>query len=278
MSDLANRPVRWSWLSRFLSSPLHARDAALHGKDPTPAMKLGTAGHVVTFEQPYQVFRKENPKTGLVWTRAAKAWDEEEERCKAEGKPLITVAEYDKACRIRDALRGNADAAHLLFGAGTVREQVIHWHRGEEKRACSSTPDARKPGDWIADLKCTRTAEPEKFSRGFPWTTYAGQLRFYREADCFDTNRSIGRLGPDLYIVAIEPFAPYAVTVFELDATARDHGDRQIATCWERLIQAERFNEWPGYAQGVVPLSVEERDAEPQFIDDKDERTADEAA
>lgn len=279
-SDLADVPVRWSWLSHFLSSALHAREQALHGKEPTPAMKLGTAGHVVTFEQPYEVFRKTNPKTGKVWNRSAKAWDEDEARCKADGIELLTVAEYDKACRIRDALRGNRDAERLLFGPDVVREQPIHWVR--RGRACSSRPDARKPGDWIADLKCVRTARPDRFASSCRFNGYPGQLRYYREADCFEMGRHVDSLHVDLYVVAIEPFAPYAVTVFELDPTAREHGDRTIATCWELLTQAEATNYWGGYAEGVVPLvipandeaSIDWNDIDPPDPEDRDDEEA----
>ncbi len=268
VSDLADHPVRWSWLSHFLSSALHAKEAALHGKEPTPAMKLGTAGHVVTFEQPYDVFRAISPKTGKTWNRNSKAWDEFETDCEARGVTPLTVAEYDKACRIRDALRGHADAAPLLFGMGVVREQTIRWSR--DGRACSSRPDARKPGDWIVDLKCCRTAKPDRFARGFKWTTYPGQFIYYREADCYDTGRSVDRLGPDLYCVAIEPFAPFAITVFELDATARDYGAGQVTTCWEQLTEAERFNRWGGYSESIVQLSIESDDGDLTFVDAED--------
>lgn len=268
-SDLADVPVRWSWLSHFLSSALHAREAALHGREPTAAMKLGTAGHAVSFEQPFDVFREVNPKTGKVWTRGAKAWDEAKADRDKRGIALITVVEYDKACRIRDALRSHPEAAPLLFGAGVVREQPIDWTR--HGRKCSSRPDARKPGDWIADLKCVKTARPDRFTSAARWNGYPGQLRFYREADCFEMGRGVGALGVDTYNVAIEPFPPYAITVFELDPTARDHGDRSIATCWEALEQAERFNEWPGYAEGIVPLVIEQDDGEEMFLDDGDQ-------
>ncbi|MBP9863761.1 MAG: PD-(D/E)XK nuclease-like domain-containing protein [Kofleriaceae bacterium] len=266
-SDLADVPARWSWISHFMSSALHARHAALHGKEPTAAMKLGTAGHAVTFEQPFEVFREVNPKSGKVWNRSAKAWkDAKADRDKA-GVALITVGEYDKACRIRDALRGHADAAHLLFGAGVVREQNIRWTR--HGRACSSTPDARKPGDWVADLKCTRTAKPAQVTKAARWNGWPGQLAFYREADCHDTGRHIDALGHDLYIVAIEPFAPYAVTVFELDAITRDFGSRQVTLCWEALVQAEAINQWPAYVQAIAPLVVDDADdSDMQFIDD----------
>lgn len=271
-SDLADTPARWSWLWSIMASPAHAREAALRGKDPTISMKLGTAGHAVTFEQPYKVFRKENPKTGKVWNRSAKEWKEDDAQCKAEGSVLLTVKEYDKACRIRDALRGHPDAAALLFGDGVLLEQPIHWHRGADKRVCSSRPDARKPGQWTADLKVVRSANPAPYM--FPLAAkragYLGQLAYYREADCFELGRSLDVLGPDLYLVAVEPFPPWAVTVFELDRTAREHGEKNVAACWELLTAHEAINSWPAYSHSIVPLVVEDRDDDFSAIDPPD--------
>lgn len=276
-SDLADVPARWSWLSHFYASPLHARHAALYGKEPTAAMKLGTAGHVVTFDEPFEVFRTVNGKTGKVYNRSSKEWKAQKAAADAAGVTLLTVKEYDHACRMRDALRGHPDAAPLLFGAGVVRERPIHWHRGSTRRVCSSRPDARKPGDWIADLKTCRTAKPEKFTRAAQWSGYPGQLAYYREADCFELGRHVDSLhAADLYIVAIEPFAPYAITVFELDASARAYGERQVDTCWGRLVEAEATNRWPAYTESIAPFVIEEdEDGELTFLDDDAPATSD---
>lgn len=256
MSRLAHVPVRWSWLSQFGQSAAHALESALHGKEPTVSMKLGTAGHVVTFEQPFEVFRAVNPKTGAVWTRSAKAWDEAEADCAARGVTLLTVAEYDKACRIRDALRGHSDAASLLFGPGVVVEQRIAWDR--DGRACASTPDARKPDAWIVDLKVVRSAAPRKFCIAAWRAGYPGQLMFYREADRHDLGLHPDSLGVDLFNVAVESSPPYAVQVYELPTATRDYGANLIGRYWEALRVAEECDEWPAYSLGRVMLEIDE--------------------
>jgi hypothetical protein len=184
---------------------------------------------------------------------------------------LLTVKEYDHGCRMRDALRSHADAAALLFGPGVVLEQPIHWARGSTLRACSSRPDARKPGDWIVDLKTCRTAKPERFTNAAKWSGYPGQLAYYREADKFERGVHVDSLAAaDLYIVAIEPFAPYAITVFRFDVTASDYGARQVDTCWGRLVEAEASNTWPAYVESIAPFVIEDDgDGELTFIDDE---------
>jgi hypothetical protein len=271
VSDLAHVPARWSVLSQ--PTPAHMRHAALYRNEPTACMKLGTAGHAVTFDVPYEVFRVENPKTGKVWNRNAKAWDEFEADCEARGVVPLTVAEYDKASAIRDALRGNPDAEALLFGAGVVRERRLVWER--DGRACASIPDARRAGDFVADLKVVRSADPAPYR--FPLAAkragYPGQLMFYREADCYERGVHVESLScADLYNVAVESSPPYAVTVFRLDPTAREFGQRLLASRWELFRSCEAVNVWPAYSQSIVPLVIEEDRIEgDDYIDPPDE-------
>lgn len=247
-SDLADVPVRWSWLSHFGSSPLHARHAALHGREPSTSMRLGTAGHVVAFDQPYVVWAER---------RAGKLWEEFRERHERDGTVVLSAKEYSHGCAMRDALRSHPLAAPLLYGDGVIREQHLRWER--HGRACSSRPDARKPGEWIVDLKTCRTAHPSRFQAAARWSGYCGQLRFYQEADLVERGLGLGSLRTaGLFIVAIEPVPPYAITVFELDASARRFGERSVAACWEQLVACEASNAWPSYSQSIVPFTADD--------------------
>lgn len=257
VSDLADRPVRWSILSQ--PTPAHMRHAALFGKEPTAAMKLGTAGHAVAFEVPFEVFDAVSPKTGEVTTRNSKAWKEFEADCIDRGVVPLMPAEYEKACAIRDALHACADARDLLFGADVLRETRLTWIR--EGRACSGIPDARRPGDTIADLKVVRSSDPapHRFPRSARDYGYPGQLVFYREADCIDRGvRVDSLLRADLYNVAVESAPPHAVTVFRLDHTAQAYGERLLRAKWEVFRNCEASNAWPAYSQSVVEMSIDD--------------------
>ncbi len=241
-------PVRWSWLSRFAQSAAHARHAALRGKDPTPAMKLGTATHAAVFE-PHRLVEY----AGKV--RRGKEWDAFQ-AAQAPDAVIVNARELAHAQAVAAALVADPIAAPLLFGDGVIHERKIAWAR--HGRSCMSTPDARKPGEWIVDLKTCRSALPSQFVRAATWAGYPGQLAFYQEADAFDA--ALDEPRADLYIVAVEPFPPYAVTTFRLDDFAIDLGRRTIAAYWNAMTACEASDYWPGYAQSAVTFTADDPD------------------
>ena len=60
--------------------------------------------------------------------------------------------------------------------------------------------------------------------------------------------------------VVVEPFEPYVVTTFRLDAMAIDTGRRQIDQWWSLLENCEATDHWPGYAQSVATLTADDPD------------------
>lgn len=265
--DTRTVPVRWTWLSKMDLSAQHAAHAAKTCGDDTGsiAMRFGIGVHAVAFGQPFEVFRETSPKTGKVWNRNAKAWDEFEAACKAAGAHPLMPDEYDDACRIRDALYADRDASRLLFGPGVINEGPISWKR--DGRDCSSRLDARKPGGWIADLKSCRSAQPKRFQNVADWYGYLGQLAFYEEADAFATGRDVEANPIPLYIVAIESAAPHAIVTYELDEAARAKGRRTVDRHWRALMLAESSQVWSGYSQSIVPLTVDAANDEPTELD-----------
>lgn len=255
MSQIAHLPIRWSSLSRFEQSPAHALHAALHGSDPTPAMKLGSAAHAAAFE-PHRL----RIYTGK--TRRGKEWDAFKVAQPADAV-IVNVREHTIAQHVAAALRA-ADVARvdldgvtplpLLFGRGVEVERNIQWTR--HGRACSSTPDARLPGQWVADLKCARSGQPSRFVRTATWAGYHTQLAFYQEADAAE----LGLPAPQarLFSVVVEPFAPYVVTTYELDAYAIAAGAQKITEWWNRLRDCEATDHWPGYVQTIATFTADD--------------------
>lgn len=270
MSRIAHIPVRWSWLSRIESSPAHALWHAEHGSDPTPVMKMGSAGHAATFE-PHRlrvytggtlIDEKGKAKT-YSDTRQGKCWEAFKAAQPADAV-IVNARELEIANQIAAALR-RADEERrdvdgrplpLLFGPGVLRERNIRWTRNG--RACSSTPDARLPGSWVADLKIARSGKPDRYVRSATWSGYPAQLAFYQEADAYETGEDID--GIRLFSVVAEPFPPYVVTTYELDAHAIDLGRRKIAEWWNRLIDCEATDTWPGYSSSVVTFTADDPD------------------
>lgn len=272
-------PVRWSWASQADVSLAHARHQALYGKDPSVAMKFGTAGHAAAFE-PHRlvIYRggdvvdsKGKVKT-YTDTKQGKCWDDFKARQPADAV-IVNARERAKVTAIADALR-RADEARvdavtgeplpLLFGPGVIRERRIVWTRNG--RLCASIPDARNPGRWIADLKLVRSAKPDRFVRSATWMGYPGQLSFYAQADAADLGLAMPTA--DRYIVAVEPFAPYVVTTYKLTPRAVEFGDRQVDRCWDLITSAESVDHWPGYVDAVADFDTDEPEDEFGIIPD----------
>lgn len=271
MSRIAHVPVRWSWLRGFASSAAHALYTAQYGKEATPAMKLGTIAHAATLE-PHRLklftageyTDKKGKSKAHSDIKRGKGYD-----LFAMGQPadavIVNARELVKARAIAEALhRADAERIHpvtgeplpLLFGPGVLREQNIKWTRNG--RACSSTPDARLPGRWIVDLKAARTGSPDRYPRDSTRQGYQAQLVMYDEADAYERTGDYRDVGCELYSVVVEPFPPYVVTTYRLEASAVSSGNRILSSWWEQLAACEAIDYWPGYSQSVVDFCVDD--------------------
>lgn len=271
MSRVAHLPVRWSWLRHFAASAAHALEAATNGREPSLAMKLGTAGHAAALE-PHRlaVFRPGTFIDGKGKTkshsghRRGEAWD----KFRAAQKPdAVIVSESElrrvsgmaAALRAADAERVHPDTGEplpLLFGPGVLIEQTILW--SVNGRAYSSTPDARLPGRWIADLKVVRTGDPERYPRDSARMGYPSQLVMYDEADAYERTGDHLARSCELFSVTVESTPPHVVTTYRLAASAVSAGERALNRWREALAAAEASDSWPGYCLSVVNYEVDD--------------------
>lgn len=256
--DPRTLPARFHHLRAAGLSGAHCLHAFQGDSDDSLAKRLGSGAHAITFEKPFEVWRqpaKKNPKkvaprSGDVW----KAFQAEH-----AGKPILTVAEYDHAMRIVEAIRNHPVASRLLFGSGMIHERSIIW--SEHGRARRSTPDARGTSH-LVELKTTRCAAPWRFRRDAKNMAYHAQLADQRAAIAHEQN---GRAPREAFIVAVENVAPYVVQVYEAKPRDLELGDKLRMIWAERLAIFEATNLWGGYSPGIEPLDIE--DSEPLIAD-----------
>jgi hypothetical protein len=257
--DPRTMPARFHHLRAAGQSGAHCLHAFQGDSGDTLAKRLGSGAHAITFDKPYEVWRqpaKKNPakvapRSGDVW----KAF-----QAKHAGKPIMTIAEYDHAMRVVDAIRNHPIAARLLFGAGMLHERSIVW--SENGRSRQSTPDARGTSH-LVELKTTRCAAPWRFTRDAANMGYHAQLADQRAAIAHEQN---GRAPREVYIVAVENVPPYVVQVYELSATTLELGDKLRRLWLERLQIFEATDLWGGYSPGIEPLEIL-RDVGPEIAD-----------
>lgn len=258
--DVREMPMRFSAL-KLIGCPAKCRHALLTGYDEALVKKLGSATHAATLEpERVKVFRpgkffskKEKREKEHKGKRAGEAFDLFKADQPADAI-ILTPKQYETAMRVAESLRNHPQAGPLLFGPQVVRERQILW--AHDGRVCSSTPDARIPGVMIADLKTTKSANPERFIWEFIRSSYREQLRMYEEADAYDVGEDfLRRRSIDLYAIAVETVKPNVVQVFDVHASAKRAADKVLAMWWAKLRACESTNHWPGYSQDVWPIT-----------------------
>lgn len=229
-------PVRFSWLKKLALSPAHALLAA-HEPRTDPAagpLLIGQALHAIVLGT-RPVERYDGVRRGAAW---------EEWRIARSQALILSPAEYERAARMADAVRGHAAAMNLL-GDG-AREQERQWTTGG--RECAGRPDV-SAAHHVIELKSTRCAAPGWFAREAVRRGYHTQVAWYRSGCC--------ELDATGYIVAVESAPPYPAVVYRLTQDAMIAADGQWRLWLERLRVHEESGVYPGYAQSIVPLDVE---------------------
>jgi hypothetical protein len=237
--DPRSVPVRFSTLKMFSQSPAHYLHAARRGYDESLSMRIGSGAHAILFGQPYTTW------TGK--TRNGKIWDAFREE--HSGELILNAKELSEAQAMVDAIRSHEIASRLLFSPGTVVEQRIDWQWQE--RAFRSTPDAANRTTCV-DLKCLRSADPERVRWQSLKMFYHAQAALYRMALNSDGQHNI----KENYLVVVENKAPYPVTVLRFKETALEMGERSLCLWMEQLRNCESSGAYPGYVQTIVDLEI----------------------
>lgn len=234
--NLTDHPVRFSHLKNMARSPAHYR-AALDVDRKTQAMSIGKLCHSLVLGGDYVVF--EGERRGNKWLDFKAAND---------GKHIVTTSEMRTAMAVMNSLAKHSDASRILKG---LHEFELDWSMLGRK--CQSHLDVLGPTH-LADLKTCSDGEPGRFTRAALRYGYHAQLAFYQDA----VGYNFGAPYRDAYIVEVETFAPFEVTVFKLTDRALEEG-RKLCRIWmERLIGCEEVDEWPGYAQTILDLDIAE--------------------
>lgn len=227
-------PVRFSNLKQFAKSPAHYLQAITTEREDSRAMRIGRAVHALVLGGAYDRFDGND--------RRAKGYAEFERNAKSD--TVLTNPEYFEALRIATAVQDDLEAARALSG---TREMLLETAVG--KRAVRGTPDAFDLDDLVlSDLKTTKSADPSEFSRHAVNMNYVGQLAWYRML--------VGLVhGVDIRtfrLVAVETTAPYCVTVLNVPLDMVEEADKVNRTWFERLIECESTDSFPGYTGGKV--------------------------
>lgn len=226
-------------------SPLHYHDQFLaedrEKREPTDAMKLGTALHTAVLEPELWAATVAVPPH--TFDRRTKAGRELAHVFEAEsaGKVVISPEDADLVRRMADAVRQHPAAGFLLELPGR-REASYTWTDPGTGLACKCRPDWHsEDGRIVVDVKTTRDASRAEFAKSIANLDYHVQAAWNQDA-----------LGAEQFLtIAVENVRPFAVAVYPASGAMILAGQRRIeaamallAQCWAEY-GADR--PWPGY-------------------------------
>lgn len=228
-------PVHFSRLRLIARSPAHYAYATA---EETPSLERGTAVHALVFETQRIVSWEEGrPRRGKDYDKFV---------ADNPNALILTHVEGQKALAMAEAVRRCREAMRVLDG---TRETLREWDLGG--RACAGTPDVVSR-QFVTELKTTVSSHPERFAWQSLRMAYHAQLAWY-----LDGVMKGGQLAPEnAYVVAVESTAPFPVTVFRVSNRAIEEGRKLYRLWWEQLMNCERSDEWPAYAQSVLELDI----------------------
>lgn len=247
--------VRASLLKMFARSPAHAKHFIDGGQnDETLSMRLGSGTHAMLFGTPEVVvyrggeFQPEGAKKPKTYSavRSGAMWDAFE--LEHAGKVILNETEHAKAQAMATAIRCHPDADRLLFSPGTVHEHLVEWLNGG--RRCTGRLDSLGVNA-IADLKCVVDASPLRL----PWQArkmgWVAQLAWY-----MDGVELAGMEPRDGYLVAVENGPPFNVQAYRMTPEDLGFGRAQYNAWFDKLLECEAADTWPGYSDSILPLNV----------------------
>lgn len=234
-----------SYLKKMRKSPKHAMYAEASHQD-SASMMLGRAVHCLTltpslFDDGFTAYE------GKV--RRGKAYDAFV--AESGGKEILTQSEMTSAQRMASAVAQHQTASKLFVG-GKAEVTIVASINGV---ACKIRLDYLIEHDdhvQIIDLKSTKDASPEAFSRDSWNFGYHWQSGLYSEITAGEFNGK-----PVLFsIVAVESSLPHDVVVYDVPQELTDFGFQRCLEQIAKFDECKSSGNYPGISDVPLELGV----------------------
>lgn len=164
---------------------------------------------------------------------------------------VLVASEADRVAGMQESVYANPSAATLLQQDGW-RELSVFATDPETGALIKCRFDLLTVTLVAVDLKKTRDARPDKFSRSVYDYRYHVQEAFYRHvfrcASGFDL--------PEYRLLAVEEKLPHSSVVYRLDDEAVAEGVRQFRRNLDEYAKCEKSGDWHGYVIDSELLSL----------------------
>ena len=236
-----------SGLKLLMRSPAHYYAAYLDPnrveRQPTAAMKLGTATHCAILE-PTEFSKRYmlRPDHINARTNDGKA---ELAAIAASGIEILTPDDYTQIMRMAESFRRHP-VTRELFDQPYKTEQTFYADIGGVRCKCRPDFIATEASLIMMDVKTTRDASPDGFGKQSWNLGYHIQEAFYRRV-----------MPVDRFVFgAVESEYPHLVQYHESPDELIEYAENLIDEALANYASCLKHNVWPGYSAAIEPLQV----------------------
>lgn len=211
---------------------------------PSKAMKLGSYLHMALLEPNlFQSRFKLMPDFGNMRTNASKekrdAWLQD----LPQDAIVLDEDDYEKVMRMIDSVLTFNDGMIPRMFQQSVYEKSGFFRDPVTGLKCRFRVDIlREDLSILPDIKTTRDASREAFSRSIWNYGYATQLMFY----AMGVEQIHGKKPDTLCFVAVENQAPFETTVWEMDEAMKSRGELEVRHGLDVIAACVKSGKWPG--------------------------------
>lgn len=248
-----------SGLQLFSRSPRHYwaeyLDPNRVRKEPTKAMRIGTALHAAVLE-PERVQDKIALEPERWPTKAECGRTQEEQKAQFaqenRRKTILKPEEYACVRGMYQSLMRHPLAAEHLTAPGETEYAVLFDHPLTGSPAKIKPDKLNREMELVIDLKTADDASPSAFARSAVDHWYHVQAAWYLDG-LFHTE---GRMPAGFLFVVVEKEPPYEIALYyappEMLILGRKIYQKQLI----RYEECRRKNQWPGYPEELQPITL----------------------
>lgn len=239
----ASAGISKSGLDLINQSPAHFK---VERKPPTRPMAIGSAVHAAVLEP--DEFARQYVMVDAK-DRRAKAWKDAVQEFGEEF--CLMPAEAENIAQVQRAIRNHKTADELTSAEG-FRELSAFVQDPETGALVRSRFDLVTTGAVSVDLKTTRSATAEDFSRSIANFRYHVQAAFYSDVFEWITGEPLERF----WFVCVETEPPYTVACYYLDDESIAIGRHEYRENLNRYAACLRADNWPKYSPDSPVISL----------------------
>lgn len=219
-------------------------------KDPTRAMQLGTALHTAilepdVFSRHYMLLREVSDRRSSIYKEAVKTHGADN---------VLTGPEADSVAGMQESVYANDKARRLIQGCEHKEISVFATCPATGLNIRCRFDGLSLEGNYAIDLKTTRDARPDEFSKSIYNYRYHVQDAFYRYVFLCATGIEL-----DLFeFIAVENEIPHVTMIYQLDDISRGIGKNEFGRDLAVVQACIESGEWPGYDNDSEIISIPE--------------------